>query len=352
MKRKADPLKKLILYIVLELFAVILAVWIFDPFYQYHAPFFGLQAVLNDRDNQMPGSIRNFDYDAVLIGSSTAENFDSDTLNEYYGVTTLKVIRASGSVADLLYYLEMAQEDHELTDVFWCLDLFALDADTEVTLYGGDTPTYLHTKSVLDDVPYLLNKEILFEKIPYMLAGSYLGKNTQGRAYDWSEGKDFSAGKAMQAYEKPETVLEEQDISYLEEVIAENIGLIIEQIEENPGITWRFVFPPYSMLWWDCTYVNGMLEEPFYILSQTLPALLACDNVEIYYFQDEYEIVCNLDNYMDMIHYSPDINAYMLEKMIRGENRVTEENWQDVLESMRALAGQITEEEIYRYYGD
>ena len=199
---KANALKRLIIFIVAELVAVAVAVWFFDPFYQYHEPFFGWEAVLNDRDNQMPGTIRNFQYDSVLAGSSVAENFDSAFLDEAYDCRTLKVIRASGSMADLLYYLEMAQEEKELENVFWCLDLFALNASTEVTLYGENTPRYLHTESFLDNIPYLYNKEVLLEKIPFMLAYGHEGMNTGGNAYNWARGKEFSAARALSAYER------------------------------------------------------------------------------------------------------------------------------------------------------
>lgn len=350
MKFKWTPVKKLILFIVAQMLIVVLSVWFFDPFYQYHEPFGGFKAVLNDRDNQMPGTVRNFTYDSVLIGSSVAENFDSGFLDAQYDCTTLKIIRASGSIADLLYYLEMAQQEHELKNVFWCLDLFALNAPVETTLYGEDIPRYLHTVTPFDDIPYVLNKEVLLVKIPYMLAGGYMGKNTDGHAYDWSEGKTFGAQKAMQAYQKPSEGMEAQDYSDDIPVIAENIAMLTEQIRKNPQITWRFLIPPYSLLWWDCAYVNGIMEEDFYILEQVIDALLSCENVELYYFQDEQEIVCNLDYYMDMIHYAPQVNQYMLEQMAAGEKKVTRENCQEVIQSMRQLALYITEEEIYSYY--
>lgn len=352
--QKTKKLKVLIIVIAAEFILVTLAVWFFDPFYQYHVPFLGMEAVLNDRDNQMPGTIRNFVYDSVLAGSSVAENFDSTFLDEVYGCKTLKVIRASGSLADMLYYLEMAQENHSLRNVFWCLDIFAMDSSTEVTLYGEDIPRYLHTETVLDDVPYLYNKEILLEKIPSMLAFAYQGVNTGGDAYNWARDKEFSAAQAMRAYDRSGITLseevEQKDLSDCKQLIADNISLLTGQIGDHPEITFRFLLPPYSMMWWDCAYVNGELSERLYILEETLPALLAFPNVEVYFFQAEEAIVCNLDNYMDMVHYSPDINQYMLDRMAAGENRVTKENLQKTLENMRQLTERISKEEIWRYY--
>ena len=344
------PLGKLCCYIVILLLAVVAVVWFFDPFYQYHRPFAGMEAVLNDRDNQMPGTIRNFEYDSVLVGSSVAENFDSSFLDEHYDCQTLKIIRASGSVADLLYYLEMAQEERTLKNVFWCLDLFALEASTEVTLYGQDTPRYLHTETVLDDVTYLLNKEVLFEKIPISLASGYLGRNTGGKAYDWSHDKEFGAAKAMQAYEKPKEKLKSQDFSEDIPLIRQNITNLAAQITAHPETQYRILLPPYSMMWWDCAEMNGTLEKQFYMLEQVMPVLLSLPNVEVYYFQDEEAIVCNLDHYMDMIHYTPRVNQYMLEQMTVSDKQWEAENWQGKLQEMKDLVDRIIRTEIYKYY--
>lgn len=347
-------LKRIVILIAAELAALAVFVWYFDPFYQYHKPFPGLKAVLNDRDNQMAGTIHNFDYDSLLVGSSVAENFDSAWLNAAYGCETLKVIRASGSMADLLYYVEMAEGEQEIRNIFWCLDIAAMSASTEVTLYGEDVPRYLHTKTALDDLPYLFNKEIILEKIPAMVVSSHLGINTDGSAYNWAKGKNFSAEAAMGWYDRPadagQGVAEKAPELYVE-TVAENLEMLMGQIREHPEIRYRFLIPPYSMLWWDCAWVNGEEKERFYILEKTVPALLSCENTEVYYFQNDEAIICDLDNYMDMIHYSPEINQLMLEKMGAGEGRVTEENWAEVLADMQELVRRIHEEEIYRYYG-
>lgn len=334
----------------MELLLIFVVVWLFDPFYQYHAPLGHRQEVLYDRDNQMVGSIRNLSYDSVLMGSSVVENCNSSVLDEYYGCDTLKVIKASGSTADLLYYLEMAQEERELKNIFWCLDLPALNSDPQTTLYNEDIPRYLHTETVLDDCTYIYNKDILFETIPMALAYEVQGRNVGGNAYDWSEGKEFGAARTMQAYVKPAQPMEPQNFEQNKEKISQNLALLAEQIANHPDTTYRFFFPPYSMSWWDCAYVNGQLDEQFYMLEQTIPMLLSYENVEIYFYMGEEEIICNLNNYMDLVHYSPEINQYMMEQLCLGEGQVTEENWEKTIAYMRELVKRINEEIIYTYY--
>lgn len=348
--QKRKSLKWLCIFIAIQLFIVALITYIFDPFYQYHAPLGNADAVLYDRDNQVVGTVRNFDYDAVLVGSSVAENFDSTFLDSNYDCKTLKVVRASGSVADLLYYLDMAHENASLKQVFWCLDIFALTAPTQVTLYGNDIPRYLHTKSLLDDIPYLFNKEILLTKIPLSLAYAHLDINTNGDAYDWSADKNFSVEGAMCAYDKP--VLTDAPVAaeINTSEIDENISLLMAEINAHPEIQYTFFFPPYSMMWWDCGYVNGISDSYFYVLENVMPQLLTCENVSLYYFQSDTNIICNLDNYMDMIHYSPQINQYMLDSMVSGKYQVTTENLSQTLTDMKETFHYIIEEGIYLYY--
>lgn len=351
MKGKGTPLKKFIFFLVAELFLLLFVVWFFDPFYQYHPPFFG-EAVLNDRDNQMPGTIRNFAYDSVLMGSSVTENCDQTFLDRQYGISTLKIIRASGSASDLIYYLDMARENRDVKRVFWCLDLFALDMDLEPTLKkGNDTPWYLHTKTVTDDVTYLCNKEILLETIPKNLFSGIKGINTGGNAYNWAKDKKFGAEYMMRFYEKPAQTDEPvQEISKEnKEIIEANIDMLVKKIKECQDEEFTIFFPPYSMAWWDCSYVNGLRDKNLYIFERVITQLLECPNVNLYSYMD-LEEVTNLDNYMDMIHYRPEINQKILELLVAGEGEVTRENKAQIVDKMIEFTDRISREEIYRYY--
>lgn len=353
MASKRTALKQLIVIIIAELTVITAVVWLFDPFYQYHEPFFGLKAVLNDGNNQMAGTIHNFRYDSLLVGSSVAENFDTDWLNTSYGCDTLKTVKVSGTMADLLYYVEMAEEEQDIQNIFWCIDIFAMNASTEVQLFNKNMPQYLYTKTPLDDLPYLYNKEILLERIPGMIISSHKGINTGGQAYNWAAGNNFRTEEAIKWYDRSAYVgqnIVEKNPELYTETVKENVKMLAEQIEEHSEIQFRFLFPPYSMLWWDCAWLNGEVEEQFFILEETISMLLAFDNVEIYYFQNDRDIICDLDNYMDTVHYSPEINQFMLEQMSLGNYRLTEENFEETLADMRKLVCSIHEEEIYRYY--
>ncbi len=347
-----QALKNLILWVALGLALIAGVTILFDPFYQYHGVLPGMKDVLYEKETQVIGSIRNFSYDSVLLGSSVAENCDTAYLDEVYSIKTLKAIRASGSTADLLYYLDAAHEQRELHRVFYGLDLFALKKPCEVTVVSEYSPRYLYTDTILDDGAYLFNKDVLLKKIPMLLAYSVFDKNTGGHAYDWSEDKEFGTEKAMQAYDGPGEMASDFDFSGEKETIAENIGLLTEEIAGHPDVNYTFFFPPYSLLMWDDVCRRGEGTEYCYILGEVLPRLLAFDNVEVYYFQTDKDIVYNLDLYMDTMHYSPEINQYMLTSIAEKDDRyrLTRDNWQEAVTSLEQMCQEITQEEIYRYY--
>ena len=93
---------------------------------------------------------------------------------------------------------------------------------------------------------------------------------------------------------------------------------------------------------------TGERDAVIYNEKQAVKALLAYDNVEIYYYQDARKIITNLDLYMDMIHFSKDINYWVYDKLAKGEDRLTAENYEDRLEGMRTLSQEIVETEIQR----
>ena len=145
--------------------AIAAVVVIFDPFYHFHGPLPGMKAVVTKSEYQCIGTIRNFSYDSVLAGSSTAENYNNHWFDEAFSCRTVKAIKSSGTCADLKFYMEEAFATHDLKNVFYSLDLFALDGDPETNFVNDSMPLYLYDKNPFNDVKYLFNKDVLFEDI-------------------------------------------------------------------------------------------------------------------------------------------------------------------------------------------
>ena len=137
--------------------------------------------------------------------------------------------------------------------------------------------------------------------------------------------------------------------AYYQEHLDANIALITAQVENHPETQFKIFFPAYSMLYWDNLYRTGDLEAYLYNMEQAIGTLLTYENVEIYYFQDETEIITNLEHYMDTLHFSPEINHYMAEEIIAGNQQLTVDNYKETINGMRELAYQIVTEYIVPY---
>lgn len=322
-----------------------------DPFFHYHKPWFGLKAVLTDKEYQCIGSLRTFDYDSVIVGSSVAENYYNGWFNEGFDCNVIKAIRSYGATADLCYLLDAAYEDHDLKYVFYSMDTSSLAADPTPTYELTGCPMYLYDKNYLNDVAYLYNKGVLLEKIPYMIANSLIGNYDENDSYNWAQWKEFNQDMALGLYMRRAEIAPMKETDYYQNVLDANIALIKTQIENHPETRFKIFFPAYSMLFWDNLYRTGDLESYLYNMEQAIGTLISYDNVDIYYFQDEVTIITNLENYMDALHFSPEINHYMAEQIMveNDKYRLTADNYSDRLANMRELSYRIVDEYMIPY---
>lgn len=332
------------------LLLVITVVVVFDPFYQYHKPLPGLKSVLTDKEYQCIGTLRNFDYDSLIVGSSVCENYNNHWFDDRFDCTAIKAIRSYGATADLCYLLDIAFQSNDIKYIFYNIDPTSLFAGTEPTYELTGCPLYLYDTNYLNDIPYVLNKDVLMEKIPYMLFFSMKSDYDEGTSYNWAQDKNFGTEYALGFYGRPSSVTPMYEKTLYEKELADNIALLTAQIEAHPETTFKFFFSPYSMLWWDYNYRCGNRDSFLYNESQAIAAILQYDNAEVYFYQGDEEIITNLDNYMDPVHFTSDINHLICDKMAAGEGRLTEENYEEAIQSMYELTDRIVEEYILEYF--
>lgn len=78
-------IRRFVIGVIVLLAAIALLVICIDPFFHYHEPWFGLKAVLTDKEYQCVGSLKNFDYDNLIVGSSVTENNNNAWFDEAFG---------------------------------------------------------------------------------------------------------------------------------------------------------------------------------------------------------------------------------------------------------------------------
>lgn len=341
-------LKKLILSIVIVAAVTAGIVFFFDPFFHYHKPIRPLKAVLTQAEYQVIGTLRTFDYDSLIVGSSMAENYNNKWFDETFDCTAIKAVKPGANTSDLVYLLEEAYEENEITNIFYTLDISALTTTIQEHFVNEGMPLYLYNKNPFDDVKYLFNKHVIFEDIPYMAANSFIGDYDEGDSFNWAQYKDFGTLHYTPTEEK-------QPIKSLDEY-AEYVDFNLDKLENlvkiHPETKYIFMVPPYSSLWWYEAYMCGDMEINFYALEQAFSRLLSFENVEIHYFQNMEEIVSDLSLYMDLIHYHPDVNKNLVELIPGNEYKVTLENKDEILDHMKILVDKCINKYAAEYFAE
>lgn len=331
---KINFLKKLIVSIFIVGMLAAGTVLFFDPFFHYHKPIRPLKAVLNQAEYQVIGTLRTFDYDSLIAGSSMAENYNNRWFDENFNCKTVKAVKPGANTSDLKYLIDAAYEEREIKNIFYTLDISALTTEIQTHYVNEGMPLYLYNKNPFDDVQYLFNKHIIFKDIPYMIATSFLEDYDEGDSFNWAKYKEFSGLYYIPTEKKqPEKTIEEYG-----KYVDYNVSLLEEIVENHPETNFVFLVPPYSSIWWYEADMCGDMEINFYALSSAFEKLLSYENVEIHYFQDMEEIISNLDYYMDLIHYNSDINKKLVDLLKTDTYKVTFDNMEEKLQSMKQLS--------------
>lgn len=320
----------------------------FDPFYHYHGKLPFLKAVLDDRDYQVKGTLDHFDYDAVVLGTSLAENTNTDVVKECFDVTAVKAIRAGGSNADLLWYLDRAYSNNEIKRVFYYLDYASMTGGMRDSFKESEE-YFIVNDNPADDVKYLVNKDVLLNKIVKQVAYSTIADYNEAEGYCWYAEKTFAASEVLGRYEVTGEIADSK-VPGEDEDFINNIAAIETYVKSHPETEFDIILPPVSILWWDYEYRSGNLEERLYETQYVTEKLSHYENAHIYNYQFEEDIVKNLDNYMDTVHFSNVINNRMYEEIATGREPSDEETIAKECDRFRQTVITFATKEINELY--
>lgn len=326
MKKELKPINYIKRFLTVAAILLILCagvVILFDPFFHYHKPLPFLKAVLWEKEYQVPGTLDHFDYNAVIAGSSVAENYNNHWFDENFDCTSVKAIRSYGATADLCYFVNRAFDHQNLDYVFFNVDPSSLIQSTTTTFEQTGSPMYLYDNNPINDVKYLWNKDVLCERIPYMIASSFMKDYDEGASYNWAQWKAFNEETILYHYIRSDKYLDMKPENEYLDICKENLSLLNDIIITHPDTTFYIFVPPYSILWWDNLYHDGDTLAYLNMEQFALNELLGYSNVSLYNFQNAKDIVFNLNNYTDTLHFSPEINKYMCDCLKDGTYLLT-----------------------------
>lgn len=315
-------------------FGLIMLVVISDPFFQYRTPDKNRSYVIDNQLSQNPGLARNAEYNAVSLGSSVTVNYSTAWFKELFGLDVVKLPYNGAYPRDIVNAMEqVSRSDNEIETVFLGLDITAYSAETEQIKYP--LPEYLYDDCILNDVTYWFNKDVLLNYILKPMLDPTQGSMWTEYYCTWDL-FEYSKKNVLAYYTPVERSAEQYEVDFLLSGVMANMEEnICPLIEKHPDTKFMIYFPPSSILFWYDFECLNQTEAILYNEQYVIERLLAYDNVEIYYFQNDFELITNLDNYTDYVHYSREVSRMMLEQMAQGEHRITMENYLDILKEMQ-----------------
>ena len=332
---KTNYKKHILLFFIFFSAAMILsaaAVVTVDPFFQYHKPLKGLCYIIDNQTSQNPGIAKTFDYDSVILGSSMTVNFDTSLFEETMGLHTVKLCYNGAYPKDIDEIMKLVSLYHpDLKEVFLGIDINTYKTPADVTAY--ELPYYLYDDLLLNDVSYWLNKDVLLD---YILKPQMKHENTPLNEIYWSWIHfSYNREAALASYQVPDTFHEPlpSDI-YLEDIEDHMRDHILPYIESMPDTRFTIFFPPYSILYWHSRRADGSLAAELAGERKIMELLFSCPNVRIFYFQNDFDYITDLNHYCDYSHYSPEMNAQMTRWFAADDcpYEVTPENYEAVMD--------------------
>lgn len=333
---------------LLGLFGVAALTVYVDPFFQYHKPLSGFPYVVDNQVNMNPGLARNMEYDSVLLGSSMTTNFNTGKFAEEMGLTTQKLSYNGAYPKDQSNIMEIIFETkgNTVSDVFLGVDELNYSADTETTKYP--VTKHLYDENMLNDVQYVFNKDVLLNYILKPMVDT-ADKSDWNLLYKQNYLEEhYNKASVLMYFEPAEISTKEVDTKIFIDAIDKNLDAnILPYIEAHPETTFHIFYPPYSILYWYNQTRQNTLDaviEKYRFMTQRL---LEYDNVKVYFFQNQEEIICNLNNYADYTHFHGRVCDYMVQCFADGERLVTEENLEEELDVLYELTVDYDYEAIW-----
>lgn len=339
LKYKIWIINTLIFTIIVFIMFASITVYI-DPLFHYHKPLNKYQYPINNERYQNDGITRNFEYESIITGTSMTENFKKSEADRIFGSDFIKVPFSGGHYKEINENLKRAYASHKsIKYVIRCLDYSLLIEDKDTYREDAEYPFYLYNNNLFDDVEYVLNKSILFEQTLGVIKHTKSGFETTNfdNYANWNSAYTFGTETVLSTYTLNENT------SHVQVFSEDERRMVLENIRQNvtslavghPKTTFYYFFPPYSICYWDVLKNNGQTDWRIDAEQAAIEEILKYPNIKLYSFCNNFELVCNLDNYKDQAHYGEWVNSWILEWMHNDEYLLTKDNYKDYIKTIK-----------------
>lgn len=318
-----------------------------DPFFHYHKPdtehFY---YSINNQRSQNNGIVKQFDYEGLITGTSMTEMFKTSEASDLWGCEFIKVPYSGGTYKEMNGNIKTAlSHNTDLRYVIRGIDMGYLRLDKDYMRDDlGSFPTYLYDDNPFNDVQYVFNRDVIFNRVYPMLRDSHKENAIVGiKSFDdysrWTGrivyGKDSLLPNVELSITKgePQHLAEDEKVTTRENIV-QNVTSIAA---DYPAVQFYYFLTPYSAIWWKEKVESGEIYKQIEAEKILIEECMKHSNIHLVSINLREDITCNLNNYKDRTHYGEWINSYILRCMHDDQHVITEDNYQEYLDNEMKL---------------
>jgi len=314
-------LKRLMISLTIVISLIMCINYILDPLAFYRLPhMYEAQYSANAR-YQMPGLIKNVEFDTLIVGTSMSRNFVESDMNDIWDVKSFNASLPSATAREQLLAFELAARSNpDLENVLWELNFYSFARKPDdVEDSQGEFPYYMWDNALWNDVRYLFSLYPLQRMREIILANLRHDKSGRDIEMLYKFGMNaptLTVEEVKELIDIPNSVTKSQ---YQFDIMLANFREnVIPAVRDNPKVKFYFFYPPYGVFW----HVRAHKQNPDYLegITQLKSAiyeeLSLYNNVRLYDFQDRSDITHDISKYIDVAHYIPAINLWTLEAIM------------------------------------
>lgn len=312
-----------------------------DPYFHYHAPLSGKNYIMKEQRYINDGIVKNYDYDAMILGSSMTECFRTSVMDSLWNCRSIKVPFSGGSFCEVGDLERVALSNNpNLKIVVRGLDCNRFFNGKDERDYEEDSyPTYLYDNNYLNDVKYVFSKNAIIDSMLIMMQRGEASKPSSFDTYsNWNYDYAFGKDAILSAYDRNAFTPPEIDEELTEEdkkTIYENITQNVTDIADDyPDTEFYVYYTPYSIFYLDFFNRNGVLKKQIQAEEYITSLLLEHKNIHVYSFYMEHNLIENPDNYRDLAHHGQDMSDRLLKLLYEKEGEITKENYTQYYEEL------------------
>ena len=284
-------------------------------------------------------SIRTYDYDLAIIGSSMVQNFDADELAEAMSCKPLKLTIGAITPSETLWIYKCINEQSKANTFIVNIDLHRFTTDS-ISISSGRFTEYTYNATGISQFKYLLGYETWFRFIPIDLALTVVD-SLQINLPESIEESIYTATNINRMCEFDNTNLPGEEKLY--QLFSENVQsfnegndyfenlengcknmqFFLEELDKYLSGNEKLILllPPYSVLYW-AKLTEQQQQILFDMRKQLATFAQTRKNVLLMDFQSE-NYTTDLNKYMDSSHYGIEIENSILQDIINLNKNCT-----------------------------